>query len=146
MDVTDQTLAERELESSEVQLKVVFENVDAHITTFDRNGIIETVNRTAQGLKKDDVIGTPMVAFFTDDRQKRELEQNLTNLISSGAPFEMENSLSGPDGSIRHYHNRYVGVFDDDEFSKGIIITRDVTAEREKERMEMQAMIKGSRI
>lgn len=146
VDVTDQAVAEKELESSEEQLQLIFDNVESFISTFDKNGKIVSVNRTAQGLSKKDVIGMSIPDFFPDPKLKLEVSQKLPLLINEGKRFDIEHSFIGADGTSLNYHNQYVGVFEEGEFSTGIIITTDVTAKREKERAEMGAMIKGQEI
>ncbi|MFT5918671.1 MAG: PAS domain S-box-containing protein [Granulosicoccus sp.] len=146
VDVTDKAQAEKELESSEEQLQLIFDNVESFISTFNKEGKIISINRTSQGLTKEDVIGKSIPDFFPDTRLKAEISQKLPLLIHEGKPFDIEHSFIGADGSTLNHHNRYLGVFEDGQFSTGIIITSDVTAKREKERAEMGAMIKGQEI
>ncbi|MBL4587297.1 MAG: PAS domain-containing protein [Flavobacteriales bacterium] len=142
-DVTQKIAQGRKLKESEERLRLIFENVEDYIGTVNEDGVFESINRTAQGLTEDDVVGTSIYEFYNDTNKVELLRKNFTELKKSGNSFELEDEYTGPDGSTEWYTRKFIAIFRDDAFFKAVVIIRDITAERNEERAIMSAVLKG---
>jgi len=143
-DRTEKKLQEQKLQRSEERLRLVFDNVEDFIATVNEDGIIESVNRTAQGVQPEDVIGGKVFDWYPDPDIRSHVEAKFREMKAIGNSFEIETtSFTGPDGTVSIYFNKYVPIFQDGSFYKVIIIIRDVTMARQKERAMMSAVLKG---
>ena len=100
VDISDRAKAEQDLEMSEERLRIIFDNVEDVISTFNEEGRLESVNRTYQGLRKEDVIGTNILDYYQDPEVRRFVQSGLNELIGKGTPFSMENQFIGADGTV----------------------------------------------
>lgn len=146
IDVTDRARAEMDLVLSEERLRIIFDNVEDVVCTFNEEGRLESVNRTAQGLTKEDVIGSHVLDYYSDPEREKIVQANLNTLIMEGKPFTMDTNFIGLDGSSKWYSNRYAAVFENNKFTKGIIITRDITGQKEEEKAIMAGMLQGQEV
>jgi signal transduction histidine kinase len=103
----------------------------------------ESINKTSQGLTQEDVIGTSIYDFYDNQEKVDELRKKFESLMAGGKNFEVEDSYTGPDGSVITYTRKFIGIFHGQEFFKCIVIIRDVTAERHRERSVMEAVLQG---
>lgn len=142
-DRTEKREQEEKLQRSEERLRLIFENVEDYIGTVGEDATFETINKTAQGLTKEDVIGTSIYDFYDNPEKVEFLKGKFETLKAGGPNFEVEDSYTGPDGSISSYNRKFIGIFHDEKFFKCIAIIRDVSAERTKERSVMEAVLKG---
>jgi PAS domain S-box-containing protein len=142
-DRTEKRLQELKLLHSEERLRLIFENVEDYIATLNEQGVFETINKTAQGLELKEVIGTSIYEFYDSKEKVALLKTKFKNLISTGENFEIEDAHTGPDGSTLIYNRKFIGIFDEQKFSKAILIIRDVTAEKDREHSVMNAVMKG---
>lgn len=143
-DRTDKREQELRLQRSEHQLRLIFDNVEDFIATLSEEGIVESVNKTSQGVSKEDVIGGSVFDWYPDPDIRASVVAGFELLRTTGKGFEIETtSFTGPDGSVHTYYNKYLAKFQDGKFYKAILIIRDVTIEKNKERSEMNAVLRG---
>lgn len=143
-DRTEKKRQEEKLQRSEERLRLIFENVDDFIATISEEGTVESVNKTTQGVQPDSVIGKSVFDWYPDPVVRETVKQGFKHLIETGEGFEIDTtSFEGPDGSVRLYHNNYIGKFGSNASAKVILIIRDVTGERNRERSVMNAVLKG---
>lgn len=143
-DRTEKREQELKLKQSENQLRLIFDNVEDFIATVSEEGVVESVNKTTQGVTQEDVIGGSVFDWYPDPEVRAKVVAGFELLRTTGKGFEVEtNSYAGPDGSIRTYYNKYLAKFEDGKFYKAILIIRDITDEKNKERAEMNAVLRG---
>lgn len=142
-DRTEKREQEEKLQRSEQRLRLIFENVEDHIGIVNKEGLFETINKTSQGLTVEDVVGTSIYDFYDNEEKVVLLKQKFNQLIKTGQSFVIEDSYTGPDGTTLTYSRKFIGIFHGDEFYKSIIIIRDLTSERDRERSVMNAVLKG---
>jgi PAS domain S-box-containing protein len=142
-DRTEKFKQEQKLQQSEERLRLIFENVEDYIATISEEGIFESINKTSQGHEQEDVIGTSIYDFYDNPEKEELLRSKFKTLIEKGESFEIEDFYTGPDGSTSCYLRKFIPVTYNGRFFKCILIIRDVTAERTKERAEMNAVLKG---
>ena len=143
-DRTEKHEQEKKLKRSEQHLRLIFDNVEDIIATIDEEGIVESINRTAQGVKTEDVIGRSAFDWYPNNDLKETVKQKFKKLVETGEGFEIETTtFDGPDGSFRIYTNNYIGKYQGQNTFKVISILRDVTEERNKEQSLMNAALRG---
>jgi PAS domain S-box-containing protein len=143
-DRTEKRLQEQRLQNSEQQLRLIFENVEDFIATIGPDGTIESVNRTAQGVRHEDVVGGSVFDWYPEPDTRARVHSAFQELKRSGNAFEVETTdYTAPDGSVRTYYNKYLAIVREDGFYKAILIIRDITAAKHKELTEMRAILKG---
>ena len=142
-DRTEKRNQEIKLQRSEERLRLVFDNVEDSITTVDENGIIETINKTFQGLDPNEVIGANIFDFYSNADVIATVKAKFCELVETGKSFELEDPFTGPDGTTHVYSIKYNGIFHLNKFYKAIVIVRDVTAERDRENSIMSGVLKG---
>ena len=143
-DRTEKREQEERLQRSEQHLRLIFDNVEDFIATIKEDGTIESVNKTSQGIKPEDVIGGSVFDWYPDKTIRNSVERGFEELRASGKGFDVETTnFTGPDGSVRTYFNKYIGIFQDGKLLKAILIIRDITEERNEERAVMNAVLKG---
>ncbi len=142
-DRTEKREQELKLQRSEERLRLIFENVEDYIATVNEQGVFESINKTSQGLGQDEVIGTSIYDFYDNIEKKAALKKQFQTLRETGKTFRIEDSYTGPDGSTVMYTRKFIGIFHGDSFFKAILIIRDVTAERDREKSIMNAVVTG---
>ncbi|MBI1286876.1 MAG: PAS domain S-box protein [Flavobacteriales bacterium] len=143
-DRTEKREQELKLKQSENQLRLIFDNVEDFIATLSEDGTVESVNKTALGLRTEDVVGSSVFDWYPDSEVQASVRTGFELLRTTGKGFEVETtSYTGPDGSVRTYYNKYLAKFQDGKFFKAILIIRDITEEKNKERSEMNAVLRG---
>lgn len=142
-DRTEKREQEKRLQRSEERLRLIFENVEDHVAMLDGDGIFESINKTTQGLAKEDVIGHSIHEFDESPEKTEWVRKKFEELKATGQSFHTEEHYTGPDGTTQTYLRKFIGIFHGEEFYKCILIIRDVTAERFKEKAEMNAVLKG---
>ncbi|TNF27067.1 MAG: PAS domain S-box protein, partial [Bacteroidetes bacterium] len=143
-DRTEKRAQELRLERSEQRLRLIFDHVDDFIATLSENGTIETVNRTSQGVRKEDVIGGSVFDWYPDETIRNQVVRGFKQLVETGEGFEIHTTTyEGPDGTTKVYNNKYTGKYKEGDETKYLLIIRDVTLERDRERTEMNAVLRG---
>lgn len=143
-DRSEKRERELKLQQSEQQLRLIFDNVEDFIATVSEDGIVESVNKTTQGVKPEDVIGGSVFDWYPDPEVMTSVQKGFEILRTTGKGFDVETtSFTGPDGSVRTYYNKYLAKFQDGKFYKAFLIVRDITEVKNKERSEMNAVLRG---
>ncbi len=73
-------LRTKELQFSEQKMKTLIENSPTLITTFDRAGVVNYINKDLQKFRKDQIIGHNLLEFFPH-KLHRELLASLTSVF-----------------------------------------------------------------
>ena len=142
-DRTEKREQELKLQKSEERLRLLFENVEDHIAIVDEKGTIETINKTSQDVDPEDVIGSTIYNFYSNQNTIKVVEEKFKKLVDEGENFLIEDPFTGPDGTTMVYSIKYIGIFLGDKFFKAIVIIRDITADKHREYSIMNAALKG---
>lgn len=142
-DRTEKREQELKLQKSEERLRLLFENVEDHIAIVDEKGTIETINKTSQDVDPEDVIGSTIYNFLSNQDTIKTVEERFKKLVDGGENFVIEDAFTGPDETTMVYSIKYIGIFLGDKFFKAIVIIRDITAERNREYSIMNAVLRG---
>ncbi|MCF8464456.1 MAG: PAS domain S-box protein [Flavobacteriales bacterium] len=142
-DRTDKRDQEIKLQQSEERLRLIFDNVEDFIAIISEDGVFESINKTAQGLTIEDVVGSTIFDFSENLDRVEVLRASFNRLKTEGLNFELSETYKGPDGSRLIYSRKYIGIFHGEKFYKAILIIRDITAERDREQTVMNAVLRG---
>lgn len=141
-DRTEKRIQEERLMRSEQNLRLVFDNVQDYIATIDQNAIIESINKTDKDVKKEDVIGASIYGFFNSEETVQMVKKKFSELVRTGDGFEVEDRYVGAQGE-QVFSVKYNAIFHEGSFLKAVVILRDITAERTRERSVMDAVLRG---
>ncbi len=141
-DRTEKREQEKRLQRSEQHLRLIFDNVDDYIATIDENGTIESINRTDGNFRPEDVVGASIYDFFNSDETVAQVKAKFPELVKTGVGFEVEELYQGSSGE-QFLSIKYNAVFHQEIFYKAVVIIRDITAERTRERSVMNAVLTG---
>jgi PAS domain S-box-containing protein len=131
-DVTEMRQAQRALQRSERQLRIITDSLPVLIAHLDNDRRFVSVNRTAAdwlARPVEEILGKrPEDIFDTGSDVLREKAQS----VLAGQPTWFEESLLYPDGKFRHVRITYVPHFDTDtEVSGFVSMVEDLTAIKE---------------
>lgn len=141
-DRTEKREQELKLQRSEARLRLIFDNVEDIISVHDEDGVFESVNKVTQGNSEEDVVGTSLFDMY-DEEKAKDIRAKYENLKRTGESFVIEQSYLGPDQSVKLYWAKFMAISNYSSSFKAMVIVRDVTAEKDKERSVMNAVLKG---
>lgn len=119
-------------ETEESLLRVVLENVPEIVSLLNLDGTIAYVNRTVQGLTREQVLGRPVTDFIPRELAG-EVRGLLADVIASGRIREYECPGAGPNGTTATYWSRVSPVRSGEALSGLLLITRDITEQNKVE-------------
>ncbi len=138
-DRSDKYKQELLLRKSEERLRVLIDNVQDVIMTVDYNGTILSINRTKQGTRPEDVIGTSIFDNLKGE-QAETVRAELETARHTSVPFEVVARYKGPDGTTEWYQTMYCPVKDADIL---VAVSRNITHIKESELHLMNGITKG---
>lgn len=145
-NITVQKALEEQLQASQVYTRSLIEsNIDALITT-DLLGVISDVNRQMEaltGLTRDDLIGSPFKAYFTDPGRA---EEGIKRVLSEGRVTNYELTARAADACETVVSYNAVTFKDKDGILQGVFAAaRDVTEQKklEEQLREQQFYLRG---
>jgi PAS domain S-box-containing protein len=131
------------------QARLILEHAPDFILQFDRDGMIQFINRTAPGFNVDQVRGTHFRQWLPPAYHDRH-QETLDAVFEDGRPRELKMVAVGPYGGWQCYHVRFNRV---DAVRRGessvIAIARDIAGRaddetcRIKEADELRLLIEG---
>jgi PAS domain S-box-containing protein len=127
------------LRKSEERLRVLIDNVQDVIMTVDYHGTILSINRTKQGTRPEDVIGTSIFDNLKGE-QGDKVRAELEIAKQTSVPFEVVARFRGPDGTTEWYQTMYCPVNDADIL---VAVSRNITHIKESELHLMNGITKG---
>lgn len=128
-DITEQKEAEKQIQKREAKFKALFENSPDLIALTDLDGNFIDINRVAEGYKKDDVIGTNVTYYLTEE-QKKDFYSAVKESLETGKVKSYEPVITTPEGNDLHWFNRVLAVKDENEANYLVINFTDVTRQK----------------
>jgi PAS domain S-box-containing protein len=135
INITDRVLADRALKESEERWRSMTENSPDYILILDRDGNIQFINRTVPDLSKDEVLGTSIYKYVTEE-YRAEMKKCFERVLKTGKPDMYEVARMGSDGIERRFESRVGPIIDDDKIMSLIVSSTDIT-ERKKTEEEL---------
>ncbi len=99
-DVTDQKLVEASLRESETRYRLLFDNADALVSVYDRNGICLLMNRKIAGLfggEPAEFLGKSFAELHPEEGD--EYVRRVRDVIENESSAEYEDEVAFPQGS-----------------------------------------------
>ncbi|MFC2175362.1 PAS domain S-box protein [Bacteroidota bacterium] len=131
---------EEKLQASEERLRVLFKNLDDVVTLIAADGTILSINKTRQGLTEADFIGKQIYNILPQDKQDA-VREIIKRVLKTNKAEHTESEFHGPDGSAKWYMTSYVPLGKNAD--KLMMISKDVSAERNRERFVLDAALSG---
>ncbi len=131
-DVSDRSLLEDQLRTSEARLRSVLDNVPDLILEADREGIIRYANRLRIGYDPADVTGMRVEELVVPE-ERAAVTDALVRAWATGGPVDIETRSPTRDGSITWWWARIAPVLREGRTDRVLIATRDVTRRKRAE-------------
>ena len=141
-DVTDHMGAADALQASRDRLNSILENAFDYIMTIDREGKCEDINRTSEGVNREDIIGTS-IFDLTPPEQRDSIRVGIEQVWATGNPYEYETSWHNPAGELTWYWCRCGPIIKDGEITALAISATDITDRKreEEQRRKLDAQV-----
>jgi PAS domain S-box-containing protein len=138
LDVTQRKQAEERLRQSEARWRSVTENSPDHVILLDRDLNIQFVNYASPGMTVEELIGTPLWAYVSEEKQTG-IKQILQTVLVTKEPRSYQTEFLTPDGETIYYESRVVARILDDQVIGLAINARDITAHEQAEQALREA-------
>lgn len=126
----------------------IFRFAKEHFIILDLAGVIKEINYTADGYKKQDIIGKSIIEVTPPEYQ--EVVQSGIEYVLSGRDgnYEYEVKVLAPDNQQHYYHSTMFPVIIDGNIDKIVVITRDITELRQSKNdlIEAKSNLEGQLI
>lgn len=130
------------IQENEERFRAIFENSADYIYMIDNNGIIQTINHVAPGMKKEDVLGKRV--FDIQDKSNGTVAIDaVNNVISQKIPVQYDTVSYLPEGK-RFFSSTASPIFDKEgNVQSVVVISHDITDKKEAEQSirEMNATL-----
>lgn len=104
------------------------------VVTSDTTGTVLTINRLPPGIPINALVGVPDSMFTPIAPADRPaLRERFAHVLSTGETLTYETRVQFPDGSYGTFESRLGPVFDAQTVSGTVLITRDLTLQRQAE-------------
>ncbi len=140
-DITEQKLAEEQLNESESRWRSIFEHAEDIIITINKENKVVAANRALGELSPKEIIGTPYINLIPKN-QKEEVSNGITSVFETGRPFHFESSIHLKETEA-FYSVMVAPVVTGTEVEMVNAIVRDITELKQSEEAIMSAMIEG---
>lgn len=131
-EISKRKSTEAALIKSEEQYRSLVENAPDIIITVDRNNKIMFINRTIEGLSKEQVLGGNAVDFVTPE-YKELVEQKHNQVMQNKTPQSYETKFVNPNGDVDWYFTHISPIFSEEKVIGLTLITRNISKSKELE-------------
>jgi PAS domain S-box-containing protein len=138
LDITERKQAEEALRESEARWRSVTEHSPDHVILLDTDLNIQFLNYPSPGLTMEELIGTPLYTYVTEEKQ-HEIRGILEQVLATGEPAGYETSYSTPDGDTIYYESRVVPRTVEGKIVGLAVNARDMTEHKRTEQALREA-------
>ncbi len=131
-DITNRVTSEEALKKSEEKWRSLVENAPNIVLILDREGIIQFINRTAQGINAKDAIGMNHLDYIDPEHHTNILE-TFERVFQTGKPGSYIHKGNGLSGGISWYESQVGPLEIDGKVIAAIMIATDITERKEAE-------------
>lgn len=104
------------------------------VVTSDLEGSVLTINREVPGIPTDQLVGRPESMFTPIAPEERPaLRQRFAHVVKTGETLTYETQVLYPDNTYGTFESRLGPVFDGSTITGTILVTRDLTRQRQAE-------------
>ena len=132
IDITARKRAEDALRKSETLWRSIADNSADHIVTLDTNLNIEYVNFCSPGLTKEQLIGTPLYNYVSEE-QRAEIKAIREKALTTGQTCTYETQYDIPDGGTIYYESIAAPRILSDSIIGLTVNARNITAHKRAE-------------
>jgi PAS domain S-box-containing protein len=130
--IAEHKQTEEALRESEARWRSLTNNSPDHIVTLDADLNIEFVNYVSPGLTVEQLVGTPLYTYASEDRQA-EIKAIHEKVLRTGESATYETNYNTPEGTIIYYES-IVNVRELHGKKIGLLVSaRDITARKQAE-------------
>jgi PAS domain S-box-containing protein len=119
-DISQQKQAEKALQESQEQLRIIASNTPDHIVMQDKELRYRMVINPQLGLTKEDMLGKTDHDFLLKEEADKLTEAKLS-VLSGGNPLHFETSLNSKKGETEYFDGEYIPMLDDKGQTEGLI-------------------------
>lgn len=130
----DEVALRAEARRSRIQWEAISAVLADFVVTSDATGSVQSLNRDPPGIPASALIGQPESMFTPIAPSERPaLERRFQHVLATGERVTYETQVAYPDGSVGTFESRLGPIRDDAAVVGAILVTRDITAQRQAE-------------
>jgi two-component system sensor histidine kinase/response regulator len=131
-EVIERRRAESTVRANEERYRTLVENSPQIILKVDRDHVIQFINRTVEGMEREQVIGQSFFKFHPPEAHE-EMREALHGVFQFGQRRNLEIRGPGPSGTLAWYSMNLAPLYTEDKVTGAIVLATDVTERHETE-------------
>jgi PAS domain S-box-containing protein len=132
-DITARKRSEEALRESEDRWRSLVSNAPGIIMTVDRAGTILSINRTVEGYRVEDVVGTSIYEYALPESQE-VMRKAVESVFATGQPTSYELHGAGPNRGLAWWDTRVGPITLGGKVVAVTLMNTDITVRKETER------------
>ena len=132
IDITAHKKAEVALRESEERLSVLTSTTPAYICEINKNGIIQFANRTYEGVSMEQVVGSPLTDWFTEE-QRPAITALVENVFVFAKNQSIEYEVADTEGNLRAFSTKITPVLTNEKVTSAVLTAMDITRRKQIE-------------
>ena len=135
-DITESKQSEKNFKESEERIRLFTQNVPDFLLQVDRDGTINYINKTLEGISQNDVVGSSVYSWISEETSEK-FKDKLENVFKSGGSEVIEHSGNGLKGEPSWFETQMGPLEKSGEITQAVIVSRDI-AERKIAELELK--------
>jgi PAS domain S-box-containing protein len=124
--------AEEALRESVERFKSFTENAPDFVMQIDHDGIIQLINRTLEGLNQEDVVGTSVFSWLSENSIPT-FKRALAQVFKTAQTQVVEHPARNAQNEIRWYSSNLGPIGERGNVTSAIVVARDITDRKQSE-------------